>query len=249
MINGDILSCYMRETAADMLALMPPVRRFADTSASVHCTDSLVRAAYSSLRTAENLGAYTALSAHAPSPSPFCLSSLSMSFLTGAAGICPSARIRLAGCAEPMWSCGSARLYAVCLGNILCNSILYAGERVDITVSIELYKNNINIALRDNGKGMQAKAATDALMPFVSFDPYLDKPQRMSLGLGLAVVSGYAHAYGGTIAVQSNFGSGTCVAVSLPSCAASDVPAFQDFCADRYSTLYTQLSPVCDLPI
>ena len=105
MINGEILSCYMRETAADMLALIPPVRRCADTCASAHCTDSLVRAAYASLRTAENLGAYTALYSHTPKPSAFCLSALSMSFLTGAAGICPSAKIRLAGCAEPMWSC------------------------------------------------------------------------------------------------------------------------------------------------
>lgn len=249
MINGEILSAYMRETAADMLALIPPVRRGVDDAMAAHCTDALARAAYATLRTAENLDAYTLLSQRAPEPSAFCVSALALSFLTGAAGICPSAKIRLAGCAEPMWACGSARLFAVCLGNIICNSIVYAGEKIDITVSIEKYKNNINIAVRDNGKGMQAKISEAAFEPFVSFDPYLDKPERPSLGLGLAIVNAYVHAYKGTLAVQSTFGSGTCIALSLPACAPAAAPPLPDFCADRYSTLYTQLSTVCDLPI
>lgn len=89
-------------------------------------------------------------------------------------------------------------------------------------------------------------------------------------GLGLAVVRQYAAAFGGQLLVNSAPDQGARFTLCLPLCApgtaetppirsAANLPGERetpfapsippDYIADRFSPLYVQLAPVCDLPL
>jgi len=70
---------------------------------------------------------------------------------------------------------------------------------------------HINVEVRDNGIGMDEKTRQRCLEPFFS-----TKAQRGGTGLGLAMVYGMMQRHEGTIEVESEPGSGTCVRLVFP---------------------------------
>ncbi len=98
-------------------------------------------------------------------------------------------------------------------------------------------------------------------------------PPKKEEGLGLAVVRQYAAAFGGQLLTESAPGCGARFTLCLPLCAPGGaIPAHAvnakrmqgtagplstrktpplppDYIADRFSPLYVQLAPVCDLPL
>jgi PAS domain S-box-containing protein len=71
--------------------------------------------------------------------------------------------------------------------------------------------DHVAIKVSDTGVGI----APDVLAKI--FDPFFTtKPIGKGTGLGLSQVHGFAHQAGGTVAVESELGSGTCFTISLP---------------------------------
>ena len=59
----------------------------------------------------------------------------------------------------------------------------------------------------------------------------------------------YARAYGGRLLAGSAPERGACFSLCLPLCPPGAAPSVPDYMADRFSPLYVQLAPVCDLPL
>ncbi len=88
--------------------------------------------------------------------------------------------------------------------NLLTNAIKYSSEKSTITITIEQQKKQVLFAVKDNGKGIEAK-----YLPKI-FDRYFQVPgsSKTGTGLGLAISKEFIEAQGGHIDVYSEFGSG-----------------------------------------
>ena len=75
----------------------------------------------------------------------------------------------------------------------------------------------LKLTIKDSGHGIPEKN-----LPFI-FEPYFTtKRSGRGTGLGLAVVQGIVHDYGGWITVKSSKGEGTCFTVFLPATSVSE---------------------------
>ena len=76
--NSALLAAHLREDTADLLALLPAARRAAagGPGGGEATLDGIARAAYRTLRTAENLAAHAALCTAPPHPQPVCVTAL-----------------------------------------------------------------------------------------------------------------------------------------------------------------------------
>jgi signal transduction histidine kinase len=72
-------------------------------------------------------------------------------------------------------------------------------------------KNHVEITIRDNGTGMSEETVQRVFEPF-----FTTKPVGVGTGLGLSVVYDLVNRAGGSIAIDSVLGSGTCVRIRLP---------------------------------
>ena len=187
--------------------------------------------AYRTLRTAENLAAHAALCTAPPHPQPVCVTALAAAYVSGAAGVCRSAVFVPEWPRAPLWAMGDARLFAAALGNLLANAVQYGGERPAISVRAARRGETLLLTVADNGPGC-APSAGDR-----------------GLGLGLEVARRYARAYGGRLLAGSAPERGACCSLCLPLCPPGAAPSVPDYMADRFSPLYVQLAPVCDLPL
>lgn len=234
--DGAQLAAHLREETADLLALLPAARRAAagGPGSGEAALDGIARAAYRTLRTAENLAAHAALGTAPPRPQPVCVTALAAAYVSGAAGVCRGAVFAPEWPRAPLWALGDARLFADALGNLLVNAVLYGGERPAISVGAARQGETLLLTVSDNGPGCTpaGSAAADS-----------------GLGLGLEVARRYARAYGGRLLARSAPERGACFSLCLPLCPPGDAPSVPDYMADRFSPLYVQLAPVCDLPL
>lgn len=81
--------------------------------------------------------------------------------------------------------------------------------KIEIKAGYSEKEDKINISFKDNGSGIDKKD-----LPRV-FKPFFTKKTKAA-GLGLAVSKQTASFYGGAIGIESVFGKGTTVIVSLP---------------------------------
>lgn len=228
--NSALLAAHLREDTADLLALLPAARRAAagGPGGGEATLDGIARAAYRTLRTAENLAAHAALCTAPPHPQPVCVTALAAAYVSGAAGVCRSAVFVPEWPRAPLWAMGDARLFAAALGNLLANAVQYGGERPAISVRAARRGETLLLTVADNGPGC-APSAGDR-----------------GLGLGLEVARRYARAYGGRLLAGSAPERGACFSLCLPLCPPGAAPSVPDYMADRFSPLYVQLAPVCD---
>ena len=255
------LAARLREETTELLALLPAARKAAagGPAGGEAALDGMARAAYRVLRIAENMEACAALSAGAVQAVPICVTALAAAYVNGAAGVCRAAVFRPEWPREPLWSPGCARLFAAALGNLLANAVQYGGERPAVSVRIQKSGAMLLLTVADNGAGYTARPAACP-----------DGNPETAGGLGLAVVRHYAEAFGGQLLINSAPGQGARFTLCLPLCApgSPETPPTQDvakmsgeteaplapsippdYMADRFSPLYVQLAPVCDLPL
>jgi len=83
-------------------------------------------------------------------------------------------------------------------------------------------KNHVEITIRDNGTGISEEIAQRVFEPF-----FTTKPIGVGTGLGLSVVYDLVNRAGGSIAIDSALGSGTCVRIRLPMAQAVTQDIFQ----------------------
>jgi two-component system sensor histidine kinase KdpD len=113
----------------------------------------------------------------------------------------------------------SVRLDQV-LTNLVENAAAYAPPASAICLSAEHVDGTVIIRVRDEGPGIPP---ADRERVFEPFYRGAGGEQAPGSGLGLAICRGIVEANGGTIRVEPTGGCGTCIAVTLPGAAESEI--------------------------
>lgn len=106
---------------------------------------------------------------------------------------------------------GDKKLLERALGNIIQNAIYYNRENGEVNINLSQNKHHIVITIKDTGLGIHA---TDLPKIFNRFFRGRNSKLKGS-GLGLAISKAIIESSGGTIKLDSNYGSGTNVQVVL----------------------------------
>jgi signal transduction histidine kinase len=124
---------------------------------------------------------------------------------------------------EPVWVDGDETRLAQCLGNLLHNALKFtpAGGQVSVTLTAD--GEATEIAVEDNGSGIDPVLLPRLFQPFSQGPQALDRAKG-GLGLGLALVKGLIELHGGTVQVFSEgSGQGSLFTLRLPLAAAPAV--------------------------
>jgi signal transduction histidine kinase len=105
------------------------------------------------------------------------------------------------------------------LGNILSNALKYSPAGGDVAFSAHAEGDAVVLAVRDRGIGIPA---ADLPHLFGGFYRAGNVGAIPGTGLGLAIVKQAVDLHGGTIAVESRDGKGTCFRIVLPALSSDD---------------------------
>ena len=98
--------------------------------------------------------------------------------------------------------------------NILSNAIKYTEEKGRIDVDVIKEKKNVQIIISDNGIGIPEKAQARVFERFFTVNKARTRDSG-GTGLGLAISKQIVEEHDGTIGIESKFGKGTKVTISL----------------------------------
>lgn len=96
------------------------------------------------------------------------------------------------------------------IANLLDNAARHAGRGSQIRVAARERRGRVEIAIADDGRGMDAASQLRAFDPF-----YQASEDREGLGLGLFIVRAIVEAHGSSVRLESAPGEGTTIAFSL----------------------------------
>ena len=99
--------------------------------------------------------------------------------------------------------------------NLLSNAIKFTPEGGHVTVSAELLKDGLCIAVADTGVGIATEDLARLGRPFEQANGQLAR-SRTGIGLGLALCRDLVELHGGRLAICSAEGKGTTVSLTLP---------------------------------
>ncbi len=101
--------------------------------------------------------------------------------------------------------------------NLVSNAVKFSpqGGRIDV-IGGAAANGDFQITVRDNGPGIPPDKLGQIFKPFSQVDNRFDR-QAGGTGLGLALVRGLAELHGGRAWMESEFGKGCSVFVSLPA--------------------------------
>jgi signal transduction histidine kinase len=122
-----------------------------------------------------------------------------------------AAEVEREGCEVP----GDPAALIRALANLLANARLHGGPVACIAVRAERAGREVQLAVRDDGPGLDDDEQTRVLEPFVRGRRALED-QRPGSGLGLTLVQRIAAAHGGRLAVRSAPGQGATFTLHLP---------------------------------
>lgn len=101
--------------------------------------------------------------------------------------------------------------------NLLSNAIKFTPNGGKINISCIVQRNgSLALAVEDTGIGIREADIEKALTPFVQVDSELNRKYQ-GTGLGLPLSKNLMELHGGSLEINSQFGSGTTVTVYLPS--------------------------------
>jgi signal transduction histidine kinase len=103
-----------------------------------------------------------------------------------------------------------ARIRSV-IGNLVSNALRHTPPGGAIRVGVRPSDGGIEVTVTDTGDGIPPE-----LLPHV-FERFVRAPDSTGSGLGLAIARDIVVAHGGTIAIDSQQGSGTAVRLRLPT--------------------------------
>ena len=123
--------------------------------------------------------------------------------------------IALHGVGTPLPIQGDALRLEQALQNLLANAIKYSPNGGPIEVAAGQEAGRVRLSVQDRGIGIPAGAMTQIFDRFYRA-PNADPGAMSGLGVGLHVVREIVERHGGTIAVESTEGQGTCFVIELP---------------------------------
>lgn len=150
---------------------------------------------------------------------------------------------------ELLYLCDVQKLQSILL-NLISNSCKFTREGNAIDISLEETGNRLKLTVTDHGQGIDPE-----VLPFV-FNPFYAHGPQGGGGLGLTVVKLSITAMGGTVAIYSQPGSGTTVALTIPTRPPKPTidepilgaPHMAEIMCNRFSPLYILLSDSCQCP-
>ncbi|MEG1017366.1 MAG: ATP-binding protein [Oscillospiraceae bacterium] len=136
--------------------------------------------------------------------------------------------------------------------NLLLNSYKYTRDNNAITVSLTENEKYVTLFIRDFGAGIRRHNLIRVREPYFSCEPADDSNFRPGMGAGLSIAAICAELHKGTMAITSEFGEGTTVALSLSKNSTEDADIFcastTTYIADRFSPAYVELCEFCEIP-
>jgi two-component system sensor histidine kinase KdpD len=105
------------------------------------------------------------------------------------------------------------------VANLVDNALKYSPADGVVTITADRGEGRVALAVVDHGPGVPLDAQDEMFVPFRQMG---DRRQSGGVGLGLAVVRGFAEAMGSEVAATSTPGGGLTMTVRLP--VASNVP-------------------------
>ena len=100
--------------------------------------------------------------------------------------------------------------------NLVDNSLKFTPREGTITLQAIRDRDEVQVAVSDTGKGIQAEAIPHIFDRFYQADASRTSGEKRGAGLGLAIVHEIVAAHGGRISVRSALGRGTGFIVHLP---------------------------------
>lgn len=118
----------------------------------------------------------------------------------------------------PQFCMDEARMVQV-LGNLISNSLRYTPEGGEIVLSAKPVKDGVEMAVQDNGSGIDADQLSHIFERFYRADKsrYSGSNSSEESGLGLAIVKALVEAQDGTIRAESTPGQGTTIIIRFQS--------------------------------
>jgi cell cycle sensor histidine kinase DivJ len=99
--------------------------------------------------------------------------------------------------------------------NLLSNAVKYTPPQGRVSVTAEANQRELRIEVSDTGMGIGEADLARLGQPFVQVENEYTR-SKQGTGLGLALVRAMTHLHGGTMAISSALGEGTCVRIVLP---------------------------------
>ncbi len=99
--------------------------------------------------------------------------------------------------------------------NLVSNAIKYTPAGGRVTVRLEANEQGVTGSVTDTGIGIAEADLPNLFREFFRTDQ-AKATGEIGTGLGLAILKQIIDSYGGTIAVQSRLGQGTCITFTLP---------------------------------
>jgi PAS domain S-box-containing protein len=119
-------------------------------------------------------------------------------------------------CADQMWLVGDATRIAQVVGNLLSNAVKFTPRGGRVKLTLERTGDTAVLRVRDDGQGIPPDVLDHVFEPFAQAPQTPDR-RIGGLGLGLALVRGFVHLHGGSVAVSSaGVGRGAEFTVHLP---------------------------------
>lgn len=103
-------------------------------------------------------------------------------------------------------------LLRVVVANLLDNAARHAGSGASITLAAHRAEGGVQVAVRDDGRGMDPEVMSRVFEPFVK-----TSEEHGGSGLGLAIVSGILDAHGFGLTLESEPGRGTTFRFVVPA--------------------------------
>jgi len=111
---------------------------------------------------------------------------------------------------------GDKRAVKQIILNLLSNALKFTPAGGAVKVSGSADPDNVIVAIEDNGIGIAKEELGKIGQPFLQFESMHSKKYTGS-GLGLAICRSLVDLHGGSFAIDSELGKGTCVRVTLPT--------------------------------
>lgn len=124
---------------------------------------------------------------------------------------------------------------------LLNNALKHCKREDSIRVRLRREKNSVRLSVEDSGSGMDSDTVARL------FDPEATGVLNGHMALGLSLAKGIAQAHGGSLLIQSRFGEGTRVLVSLPSAENVDFPVQESIPPEGIKIIQRVLVDVLDL--
>ncbi|WP_162817824.1 hybrid sensor histidine kinase/response regulator transcription factor [Niabella yanshanensis] len=118
----------------------------------------------------------------------------------------------ITGIEEPIEMYGDKNKIEIILYNLISNAFKYTPKEGQINIDVVGYEDHLQIAIRDTGAGIPEGAGNAIFDRFYQAEGHV----KLGFGIGLYMVKQFTEMHQGTIAFQSEVGTGTVFNLRLP---------------------------------